>query len=155
MLLSAETDASHFHSLSDPSSHAGPAGCFCSTPGPSTNTLQQTPAPQASSCRASQLLSAQGAPTHLQFPLGDTGMLGVVYGELRQRQFLCYQTAPISEGSSTQLSAAKATDKLLAMPLATSCRKLFSPGFSDFLFISIFVSGQHILQYTVEGGGRI
>lgn len=142
MLLSAEMDASHFRNLSNNNSHYGPAGCFCSlraerrsTLSPSTNTLQQPPAPRR--------FLPPGLPAALchrehgpisSFLSATPERLGVVHGEVRQRQFSCYQMVPISEGSSTQPSAAKATAKLLAMPLPTSSRKIFSPGFRDFLF---------------------
>lgn len=123
----------------------------CSAPGPSTNTLQQPPAPGCFLPPCFPAAFSHREHGHISSFLSATlECLGVVYGDARQRQFPCYQTVPISKGSSTQLFAAKAVAKLLTMPLCPSSRKIFSPGFPDFLYFKVFLSGQRILQYTAR-----
>lgn len=139
-------------------SQDGPAGCFCSLgaeppmqhPCPSTNSSSRHQPHAASSRRASQLLSVTGNMDPSPVSSLTPECLGVVYRGVRQRQFLCYQTVSISEGSSTRLSAAKAAAKLLAMPLDISSRKIFSPGFSDLL--SAFLRVDNVSSSTQQGG---
>lgn len=84
MLLSAGVDASHFLNLSNNNSNNRPIGCFCSlwaepcsAFGPSTNTLQQPPAPTPlPSTVPTSCSKSQRARIHLHLLLSDAEKRG-------------------------------------------------------------------------------